>query len=413
MSALLAEYERLAMMQSCLAQGLDAPAMFEVHVRRLPPSTGYLVAAGLEQVLQYLKSFSFSEAEHSWLGEQSPFSAQFLAYAKTLRFEGDVFAMPEGSIFFAGEPVLRISAAFPLAQYLETRVLNLLQFEISVCSWASRLVSAAGGRRLIDAGLRFAHGHESDLLASRACFIAGFSGTSSLDACRRFKIPLARTLTASRPGSSPADPDSLEQLVHGTTLGGTELEFVRLLGDELANRAFELRSALDAQGLQRLGILAAGEFDAEQIAALVASAAPIDAFAPTRVLPHAGDLLAADAVYALAPRGPGPLDAPVSTGRQVWREAAGDGTFVRDTVMLDGPSGPPGARPLLQPVMHGGRRIGRAITLEEARDHHAQQRLALPIAPTPAVEVRRSDDVADASNTDLTRADLRAHPTPH
>lgn len=414
MSALVVDLERLLTMQSCLAQGLTGPATFEVHVRHLPPGCTFLVAAGLEQVLQYLKSFSFSEAEHAWLVEQAGFSPQFLEQARTLRFDGDVDALAEGSVFFADEPVLRLTATLPLAQFLETRVLNLLQNETAIATWAARAVLAAGGRRLYDYGLRSAASPEAGLLAARACYLAGFDGTSSADAARRFRIPLARSLAEADGGPQGLEPETLEPALcaglgaaqatpHEVLIAALAAEphrdLVRLVGGDLATRAQALRRRLDAADRRSVRLLASGPFDIAEIATLAAGTAPLDGFATTLLSPHGAGSLTRDMVYLLrSTAADGTAPAPDAPGRQVWRRFDGAGRIAGDTVCLADEPGPPGTTPLLAPSMRHGRRLARAGSLDEARAFHAQQRQTLPAAlrgldgaPAPAVEIRRSD----------------------
>ena len=408
MSALVTDRDRLATMQACLEQGLMEPAVFELAVRALPLRRNFLVAAGLEQALQFLKSLSFSEAEFAWLRDHGGHSPQFLEYARTLRFNGDVDAMPEGTVFFAGEPILRISAALPLALLVESRLLNLVHFETSIASSAARLVIAAGGRRLIDFGLRQAHGAEAALLAARAAYIAGFDGTCTADASRRFGIPSFGTL-----GMRPADAGiaTLAVLAHAspgritllidTSAAATSAESLAVLTSALRRdadsrggpqtdgdtgaRAVALRGLLDATGLADLTIYASGDLDEEGIATLIDSGAPIDGFGLRGWLSSAGESGLVDAVYAMRHYGSSD-DSSASDraapgnawpgARNVLRRHGVDGLIECDLIVHEREIGE--AQALLQPCMRAGKRVGRAPTLSESRAHHVSQVASLP-----------------------------------
>ncbi len=405
MSALVTDRDRLATMQACLEQGLMEPAVFELVVRELPPRRNFLVAAGLEQALQFLKSLSFSEAEFAWLRDHGGHSPELLEYARTLRFNGDVDAMPEGTVFFAGEPILRISAALPLALLVESRLLNLVHFETSIASSAARLVIAARGRRLIDFGLRHAHGAEAALLAARAAYIAGFDGTGTADASRRFGIPSFGTL-----GMRPADagigtlaalarasPGRITLLID-TSAAATSAESLADLTSALRRdgdsrgglqtesdtgpRAVALRGLLDATGLCDLTIYASGDLDEEGIATLIDSGAPIDGFGLRGWLSSAGESGLVDTVYAMQHYGSSDASDFTARGtawpgaRNVLRRLGADGRIASDLIVREHEIGD--AQALLKPCMRTGKRVGRAPTLNESRAHHTSQIASLP-----------------------------------
>src|SRR5260221_11864091 len=179
-SALLTDLYQLNMMQAYLDRGETKTAVFEFFVRKLPRDRGFLIAAGLEQVLAFLAQLRFTPEELDWLENTGRLGKNFLDYLAAMRFTGDVHAMPEGTVFFAEEPILRVTAALPQAQLVETRVINLLQFQSMIAAKASIMVLAAPGKRLVDFGLRRAHGAQAGLMAARASYIAGFAGTPTL-----------------------------------------------------------------------------------------------------------------------------------------------------------------------------------------------------------------------------------------
>ena len=176
-SAPLTDLYQLNMLAAYLEHGLTETAVFELFARKLPTHRGFLMAAGLEQALQFLETLSFTSEDLKAIRGLGQFSGSFIAWLQSFRFTGDVDAMPEGTVFFPDEPMLRVVAPLPEAQFVETRLVNLLHFQTVVVSKAARMVLAAPGRPLIDYGLRRAHGAEAGVLAARASYIAGFSGT--------------------------------------------------------------------------------------------------------------------------------------------------------------------------------------------------------------------------------------------
>src|SRR2546428_6389530 len=187
-SALLTDLYQLTMLQGYLQQHMEDTAVFEFFVRNLPPRRGFLVAAGLEQALNYLENLRFTPWELDWIAKNGRFSTALLEYLTQFRFTGDVHAMPEGTVFFPDEPILRVTAPLPQAQLVETRLINLLHFQTLIASKAVRVVLAAPGMELVDFGLRRAHGEEAGLLAARASYLVGFSGTATVQAGGPFSV---------------------------------------------------------------------------------------------------------------------------------------------------------------------------------------------------------------------------------
>lgn len=172
-SVLLTDLYQLTMLQAYFDEGMAETAAFEFFVRRLPAQRNFLVAAGLEQALDFLESLRFTTEELDWLGACGRFSRPFVDSLADLRFTGEVQAMAEGTVFFPDEPILRVVAPLREAQLVETRLINLLQFQTLVASKAARVRFAAGDRLLVDFGLRRAHGAEAGLLSARASYLAG------------------------------------------------------------------------------------------------------------------------------------------------------------------------------------------------------------------------------------------------
>ena len=312
-SPLLTDLYQLNMVEAYLADGETGPAVFEFVVRRLPDRRGFLVAAGLEQALEFLETFRFPPDELRWLGATGRFSKRLLDYLAALRFTGDVHAMPEGTVFFGNEPILRVVAPLPEAQLIETRLINLLHFETLIASKAARMVLAAEGKQLVDFGLRRAHGAEAGLLAARASYIAGFAGTATVEAERQFGIPTFGTMAHSfieahddeataferfaraRPENltllldtydSEAAARKVVGLAPKLAAAGIAIRAVRLDSGDLSGLSRSVRRILDAGGLEAVSILVSGGLDEDDIMALIAAKAPIDGFGVGTSLDH-------------------------------------------------------------------------------------------------------------------------------
>src|SRR5574337_123469 len=410
-NALLTDLYQLTMLQAYLDEGMEQTATFELFVRRLPPQRRFLVAAGLEQALQFLETLAFDDAELAWIEAQGGFSRRLLDHLGALRFTGDVHAMPEGTVFFADEPVLRVTAPLPVAQLVESRLLNLVHFQTLIASKAARIRLAAPGRALVDFGMRRAHGAEAALLAARAAYLAGFAGTATAEAGRRFGLPvfgtMAHSFVQAHASESAAfvafararpqrptllvdtyDTEAAVQRIaaiapmlaaEGITLGG-----VRLDSGDLGAHAKAVHALLDRAGLPAMTIFASGNLDERSIQRLLADGAPIDGFGVGTALDTSIDLPAIDAVYKLqafagvARRKRSEGKATWPGVKQVWRRVDANGDFACDRVQLE--SEPGTGQALLEPVLAGGRRVGAQPTLDQARAHCAAQLAALPAA---------------------------------
>ena len=190
--ALLTDLYQLTMLDAYYTLGMEKPAVFEFFVRRLPAARNFLVAAGLEQVLDYLENLHFTADEIEWLASTQRFSASFLERLSKFRFTGQVYAMREGTVFFASEPVLRVVAPLPEAQLVESRIVNLLHYQTLVASKAARCRLAAPHAELIDFGMRRAHGAEAAILCSRASYIAGFDASATARSVEALRDPQRR-----------------------------------------------------------------------------------------------------------------------------------------------------------------------------------------------------------------------------
>ncbi|MGR9037303.1 MAG: nicotinate phosphoribosyltransferase, partial [Gammaproteobacteria bacterium] len=195
--ALLTDLYQLTMLQGYYERNMEETAVFELFVRKLPKNRGFLIAAGLEQAVDYLAKIRFSTDELEWLAGTGFFKQKFLDRLHTFRFTGDVHAMPEGTVFFSNEPIIRITAPIAEAQFVESRLINLINFQTLIASKAARSVLTAPGKLLVDFGMRRAHGGEAGLLAARASYLAGFSGTATVSAGYYFGVPVFGTMAHS------------------------------------------------------------------------------------------------------------------------------------------------------------------------------------------------------------------------
>ena len=216
-SAFLTDFYQLTMLQGYLERGMEDTAVFECFVRTMPPQRGFFMAAGLAQILEYLEHVRFTPAELDWVANSGRFSRSFIDYLERFRFAGDVLAMPEGTVFFPNEPIVRITAPLPQAQFVETRLVNLLHYQTLIASKAARCVLAAEGKPVIDFGLRRSHGAEAGLLAARAGYLAGFAGSATVMAAPGFEVPVFGTMGHSFVQAHQTERQAFEHFADVTT----------------------------------------------------------------------------------------------------------------------------------------------------------------------------------------------------
>ncbi len=407
-SVLLTDLYQLTMLQGYHDAGMEEVAVFEFFVRKLRPGRGFLMTAGLEQSLEFLEGLHFSPDELAWLASTGRFSNGFLAQLEALRFTGDVHAMPEGTVFFPNEPILRVTAPIAQAQLVETRLINLLHFQTLIASKAARMKLMAPDKLLVDFGLRRAHGAEAGLLAARASYLAGFSGSATVQAGMQFGIPLFGTMahsfvqahdgeTLAFEHFARAQPDNVVLLIdtYDTEVAAQKvvalasqleqssirIKGVRIDSGDLADHARRVRRILDAGGLDHVTIFASGDLDEYQLRDMLAAGAPVDGFGVGTRMDTSSDMPYLDCAYKLQEYA-GKARRKRSEGKQTWpgrkqvyRSHDGDGRMSGDVVTLEGDVQP--GEPLLQPVMRGGQRIG-ATTLADARNHAAANLARLP-----------------------------------
>ena len=454
-SALLTDLYQINMMQAYLDRGETQTAVFEFFVRSLPARRGFLLAAGLEQALDYIEELRFSAAELEWLESTGRFGTNLLDYLREFRFTGDIHAVPEGTVFFANEPILRVTAPLPQAQFVESRLINILHFQSLIASKAARVALAAPGKVLVDFGFRRAHGAEAGLMAARASYVAGFAGTATVLAGRDFGIPIYGTMAhsfietfdhesdafaafaQSRPDNlvllldtydTEAAARKVVALAPRLKAAGIAIRGVRLDSGDLVALSRSVRGILDAGGLQDVTIFASGGLDEDTIAEFIRAGAPIDGLGVGTSLTTSSDAPVLDCVYKLQeyagiPRRKRSANKATWPGRkQVWRRYGTDGRMAGDRLALDSTPGPvltgargrsPSGEPLLALVMQDGRRLRLPASLDEIR-HHAKRELErLPeplrrLEPGTTYPVEVADELKELAAEVDRRLDLQA-----
>ncbi len=398
-SGLLTDLYELTMAAGYLQTRFDANATFELFVRHLPPHRNYLVTAGLEQALEFLENVHFTSKEIDYLRRHPVFRNirdEFFDYLSTFRFTGSVWAMPEGSLVFPGEPMLRVVAPIIEGQIMETYVLATMSYQTMIASKAARIYTAAQGRQVVDFGARRAHGSQASLLAARAAAIGGCLGTSNVLAGQQFGMETygtqAHSWVMAHEDESEAfahfldafpehavlllDTYDVRDAVKKIITMGRKPAGVRLDSGDLAKDSRWVRSQLDKAGWQDVKIFASGDLDETRIAALIEKHASIDAFGVGTALATPGDAPHLNLVYKLVEverdgqvREAAKLSAAKVTypGRkQVFRYSKATGEYTGDTIALEGEPAD-GGEPTLIEVMRGGRRTAPAEEVAEIR----------------------------------------------
>lgn len=421
--ALVTDLYELNMAASYLRRGMVGPATFSLFVRKLPPSRGFLVAAGLEDCLAFLESFAFDDEALAYLATLGYDDATLDAFA-AMRFTGDVWAVPEGSVVFAGEPILEVTAPIAEAQLVETYLLNQITFQTTIATKAARCRVAAEGRiALVDFALRRTQGVEAGMAVARLSAMVGFVATSNVEAARRFGLRPAGTMAHSYIEAFEDETDAFRAFAADfpdrttflvdtyDTLAGVrhaievirEMDLrdnvaVRLDSGDLDTLARAARKLLDEAGLPQVRIFASGGLDEHDIARFVRDGVPIDAAGIGTRMGVSVDAPVLDTAYKLVAFGERPVcklspgKATLPGAKQVFRRRP----IEADVVGLRDEPAPEGHRPLLEQVMAGGRRLSPPEGLDRARRRFEEDLAALPAAaldlqaPVPPL-VRYSD----------------------
>ena len=428
--ALWTDLYEFNMAASYLRRGMDRPATFSLFVRKLPPTRGFLVAAGLEACLEFLESFRFSPEDLEYLEGSLRFDRDAVEAFRDLRFTGDVWAVPEGRIVFAGEPLLEVTAPVAQGQLVETFLLNRITLETTLASKAARCRIAAGDKDVVDFSFRRTHGVEAAMAVARTSAMVGFMGTSNVEAAREYGLTAVGTMAHSYIEAFESEEEAFRAyaqdyparitflvdtydtlqgvrravgVIRDLGLGGSL--GVRLDSGDLEQLARQARGILDQAGLEQVRIFASGGLDEHDVDQLVRSGAPIDAFGVGTRLGVSADAPYLDTVYKLVAYGdravaklsPGKATAPGA--KQVFR-----GPGLADVVAVRDEPAPEGATPLLESVMLDGRRTAPVTTLAQARERFEADLLALPpeaatLADPVPPAVRTSERLQELSRT--------------
>jgi nicotinate phosphoribosyltransferase len=428
---LFTDLYQLTMLQSYFQERMEDIAVFELFVRKLPPNRNFLLAAGLQQVFEFLEQLQLTTEELDWLAASGMFKSAFLDRLAVLRFTGDVHAMPEGTVFFADEPILRITAPLPEAQLVESRIINLVHFQTLIASKAARSVLVAPDKALVDFGMRRAHGGEAGLLAARASYLAGFSGSSTVSAGQYFGIPLYGTMAHSfiqshrdeseafehfalaNPGNvvflidtynTEAGAQKVVELAPLLTAKGIDIKGVRLDSGDLGEHARQVRNILDKGGLTKTTIFASGDIDEYKLEQLLSQHAPIDGFGIGTRMDTSADAPYLNCAYKLqeyagqARRKRSEGKATWPGRKQVYRHYDSEGFMSADTLTLANSACE--GQSLLEMFMQNGRTLAPYPSLETLKKHARKQLNSLPpalkvLGDAPVYPVQISDELID------------------
>jgi nicotinate phosphoribosyltransferase len=437
--SLFTDFYELTMCASYFDNKNFEPATFDLFIRRLPENRSYFLFAGLEEALQYLQNIEFTEEHLAYLKKQG-FNQDFLNYLGGFKFTGNVWAVPEGSVAFPNEPLIRITAPIIEAQLLETFLLNTINLQTMIATKASRVVYAAKGKSVIEFGLRREHGIDAGMKVARSSYIAGCQGTSNVLAGMAYGIPVFGTMAHSFIMSYPKEIDAFRAFAktfpnkstllidtYDETAGaekavivakeleakGYRLGGVRLDSGDLAETSKKIRKILDDNGLGYVKIFVSGDLDEFKITQLLNDGAKIDSFGVGTKMGTSADRPYLDVIYKLcetmtADGSFSPImklskDKVTLPGRkQVYRFKDADGSFKKDVIALADESVT--GEPLLVKVMEKGRLTYRLPTLEQIRTAASQNLSKLPeeyqaLTNAPAYPVELSQKLQNLIET--------------
>lgn len=423
-SSLFADLYEFTMLDAYHALGMERTAVFSLFVRKLPTNRNFLIACGIEGLIEDIEELRFRDEDVAYLASLKRFRPEFLSWLKSFRFTGDIYALPEGMPFFENEAILEVAAPIAEAQLLETLILNQVGFQTMIASKTARVVAAAKGRAIVDFGGRRAHGIDAAIKGARAAFIAGASATSNVEAGRLYGIPVTGTVAHSFIEAFPTEMEAFRAFTHlfpettllvdtYDTLAGVnnvaalarelgpsfKVQAVRLDSGDLLQLARGARQILDEAGLRNVRIFASGGLDEWKIARLLSEGAPIDAFGVGTDMIVSVDAPAFDIAYKLCEYdGIGRMKLSVGKrnlpgSKQVFRHFMG--SHATGDTITTAMEKPHGQRPLLQLMVSRGRRRNRASDLSAIRSAAAAWiaelpdpvRLLEPTAPPFSVEI--------------------------
>jgi nicotinate phosphoribosyltransferase len=411
-AALFTDLYEITMAASYHREGMRGPATFSLFARKLPRGRSFLVAAGLEDVLNFLRDFRFSDDALAYLDSLDRFEPAFLDFLRRLRFTGDVRAVPEGTVLFPDEPLLEITAPIVEAQLVETAVLNLVHFQTLLATKAVRCTLAARGRPVVEFGLRRTHGIDAGMKAARCAFIAGAPASSNVLAGLHYGIPPTGTMAHSYVSAFPREIDAFRAFArafpshttllidtYDTVVGarkavavaremgaqGHRLAGVRLDSGDIVALSKRVRAILDDAGLPDVQIFVSGNLDEDSIDQYLDAGAPIDAFGVGTRMDVSADAPYLDMAYKIVEYDGRPVlktsagKATWTAQKQVYRRLRGGQGFAGDVLALREEPVPPGAvEILLRTVMERGRLLGPHPALTATRDYCAAQVASLP-----------------------------------
>jgi nicotinate phosphoribosyltransferase len=396
--ALLVDLYELTMAAAYFEQHVDCHATFELFARQLPPERTFLVAGGIEDALDYLADLQFSDEDVSFLRGLPVFrnvSSEFFEYLRKLRFTGDVEAVEEGTLVFAEEPLLQVTAPILAAQIAETYLLSVINFETLIASKAARVVRAARGRAVLEFGTRRAQGPEAGVRAARAAYLGGCVATSNVLAGFRYGIPLAGTAAHSWTQAFATERQSFQALLdtfpddavllidtYDPVVGaetaatlGRKIAGVRIDSGDPLEKSRRVREILDRHGLRETKIVASGDLNEYKVEALLSQGAPIDIFGVGTDLATSRDVPALSVVYKLVQtEHHGQVDYKTKFSeekvympgrKQVFRFSVG--AQYHHDLIAGSAEEPSGGTPLLHPVMRHGQRLRPRPRLQDAR----------------------------------------------
>ncbi|MCK4487932.1 MAG: nicotinate phosphoribosyltransferase [Desulfobacterales bacterium] len=406
---LLTDLYELTMAASYFENSMVEPATFSLFIRNYPHGRSYFVAAGLEQVLDYVANFHFSESDLAYLDRTGLFSDDFLEYLKTMRFTGSIYGLAEGEVFFIDEPILEVTAPIIEAQILETFVINTASLQSMIATKAARCVHAARGRRLVDFSLRRSQGIDAGLKVARSTYIAGFVATSNVLAGKLYGIPISGTMAHSYISSFGDEIEAFRAFArsfpqktillidtYDTVAGarnaaivgqemakeGGRLLGVRLDSGDMTLLSQQVRNVLDEAGLRDVEIFASSGFDEYKIARTLKEDARIDAFGVGTKMGVSADAPYFDMAYKLVQYGERPImklstgKVNLAGGKQVFRKTDHQGQFLEDIIGTRDETFE-AACPLLEPVMQDGKLLRKHPSLEEIRERFRKNFAAL------------------------------------
>ncbi|MCM2325057.1 MAG: nicotinate phosphoribosyltransferase [Candidatus Woesearchaeota archaeon] len=406
---MLTDLYQITMMAGYVDNQKDDVATFDLFIRDLPKDWGYFIAAGIEDAVDYITSIKFTGNDIDYLRQQGIFEDSFLSFLKDFRFTGEVYAVKEGSVVFPNEPIMRVTANRTQAQFLETTLLNMINFQTMIASKASRVVDAASGASVIEFGLRRAQEEDAALKGARAAYIGGAVSTSNVKAGMQYGIPISGTQAHSFIMSYDDEIDAFRAYArtfpkksillidtYNTCEGarkaavvakememrGEKLVGVRLDSGDLDHLSKRVRSILNEEGLPYVKIFVSNDLNEYKIAGLVQNHAPIDAYGVGTEMITAKPVSALPGVYKLVedvdgPKmkfSPGKLTYPGV--KQVYRAYGDDGMMQYDIMALDGEF--EGGESLLEQAVSNGKRVSTRRELSEIRQYALEGVSRLP-----------------------------------